>query len=51
MSKPDRVAPRPPELPAPWHTPERAALLTATFGELRQLLAEADPQAWSGTAE
>jgi alkylation response protein AidB-like acyl-CoA dehydrogenase len=26
MSKPDRVAPRPPELPAPWDTPERAAL-------------------------
>ena len=26
--------------------PERAAALTATFGELRQLLAEADPQAW-----
>ncbi|MFC6225399.1 exonuclease subunit SbcD [Hymenobacter artigasi] len=31
--------------------PERAALLTATFGELRQLLAEADPLAWGGTAE
>ncbi|MBF9237861.1 exonuclease subunit SbcD [Hymenobacter sp. BT683] len=28
--------------------PERAATLTATFGELRQLLAEADPQAWAG---
>ena len=28
--------------------PERAAALTATFGELRQLLAEADPQAWGG---
>jgi len=27
---------------------ERAAALTATFGELRQLLAEADPQAWGG---
>jgi exonuclease SbcD len=31
--------------------PERAAALTATFGELRQLLAEADPQAWGGTGE
>ncbi|MVN77006.1 exonuclease subunit SbcD [Hymenobacter sp. HMF4947] len=30
--------------------PERAAVLTATFGELRQLLAEADPLAWGGTA-
>ena len=29
--------------------PERAAALTATFQELRQLLAEADPQAWGGT--
>ena len=29
--------------------PERAAALTATFGELRQLLAEADPLAWGGT--
>ena len=28
--------------------PGRAAALTATFGELRQLLAEADPQAWDG---
>ena len=28
--------------------PERAAALTATFGELRQLLAEADPQARDG---
>jgi exonuclease SbcD len=28
--------------------PERAAALTATFGELRQLLAEADPRAWDG---
>ena len=28
--------------------PERAAQLTATFGELRQLLNEADPLAWSG---
>jgi len=28
--------------------PERAAALTATFQELRQLLAEADPQAWGG---
>ena len=28
--------------------PERAAALTATFRELRQLLAEADPQAWGG---
>ncbi|GAB2953794.1 exonuclease SbcCD subunit D C-terminal domain-containing protein [Hymenobacter coalescens] len=28
--------------------PERAAALTATFGELRQLLAEADPAAWGG---
>ncbi|TVT38433.1 exonuclease subunit SbcD [Hymenobacter setariae] len=28
--------------------PERATALTATFQELRQLLAEADPQAWSG---
>ncbi|WP_035563318.1 exonuclease subunit SbcD [Hymenobacter sp. IS2118] len=27
--------------------PERAAQLSATFGELRQLLAEADPQAWN----
>ncbi|HEX8504411.1 MAG TPA: exonuclease subunit SbcD [Hymenobacter sp.] len=31
--------------------PERAAALTATFGELRQLLAEADPLAWGGTGE
>ena len=31
--------------------PERATALTATFGELRQLLAEADPAAWGGTAE
>lgn len=31
--------------------PERAAALTATFQELRQLLAEADPQAWGGEAE
>lgn len=31
--------------------PERAAALTATFGELRQLLAEADPQAWGGSGE
>ncbi|WP_151088998.1 exonuclease SbcCD subunit D C-terminal domain-containing protein [Hymenobacter baengnokdamensis] len=30
--------------------PERAAALTATFQELRQLLAEADPQAWGGEA-
>ena len=30
--------------------PERAATLTATFQELRQLLAQADPQAWGGTA-
>ncbi|MBH8569777.1 exonuclease SbcCD subunit D C-terminal domain-containing protein [Microvirga sp. STS02] len=29
--------------------PERAAALAATFGELRQLLAEADPLAWGGT--
>ncbi|GAB3867872.1 exonuclease SbcCD subunit D C-terminal domain-containing protein [Hymenobacter segetis] len=29
--------------------PERAAALSATFGELRQLLAEADPLAWGGT--
>jgi exonuclease SbcD len=28
--------------------PERAAALTATFQELRQLLAEADPLAWGG---
>ena len=28
--------------------PERAAALTATFSELRQLLAEADPAAWGG---
>lgn len=28
--------------------PERAATLTATFQELRQLLAEADPLAWGG---
>ncbi|MGI4735973.1 MAG: exonuclease SbcCD subunit D C-terminal domain-containing protein [Janthinobacterium lividum] len=28
--------------------PERAAALAATFQELRQLLAEADPQAWGG---
>jgi exonuclease SbcD len=28
--------------------PERAAALSATFQELRQLLAEADPQAWGG---
>ena len=28
--------------------PERAAALAATFGELRQLLAEADPLAWGG---
>ena len=28
--------------------PERAGALTATFGELRQLLAETDPQAWGG---
>ncbi|MDQ2769863.1 MAG: exonuclease SbcCD subunit D C-terminal domain-containing protein [Bacteroidota bacterium] len=28
--------------------PERATQLTATFGELRQLLNEADPLAWSG---
>ena len=31
--------------------PERAAALTATFQELRQLLAEADPQAWGGEPE
>jgi exonuclease SbcD len=31
--------------------PERAAALTATFGELRQLLAEADPHAWGGAGE
>jgi exonuclease SbcD len=31
--------------------PERAAALTATFRELRQLLAEADPQAWGGEAK
>ncbi|QKG56923.1 exonuclease SbcCD subunit D C-terminal domain-containing protein [Hymenobacter sp. BRD128] len=31
--------------------PERAAALTATFQELRQLLAEADPLAWGGEAE
>ncbi|MGI4761574.1 MAG: exonuclease SbcCD subunit D C-terminal domain-containing protein [Janthinobacterium lividum] len=31
--------------------PERAAALTATFQELRQLLAEADPQAWGGETE
>jgi exonuclease SbcD len=30
--------------------PERAATLTATFRELRQLLAEADPLAWGGEA-
>jgi exonuclease SbcD len=30
--------------------PERAAALTATFGELRQLLNEADPLAWGGEA-
>jgi exonuclease SbcD len=30
--------------------PERAATLTATFQELRQLLAEADPLAWGGEA-
>jgi exonuclease SbcD len=30
--------------------PERAAALTATFQELRQLLAEADPLAWGGDA-
>ena len=29
---------------------ERAAQLTATFGELRQLLNEADPLAWNGEA-
>jgi len=28
--------------------PERAAALAATFGELRQLLSEADPAAWGG---
>jgi exonuclease SbcD len=28
--------------------PERAAVLTATFQELRQLLAQADPLAWGG---
>ena len=28
--------------------PERAAALAATFGELRQLLAEADPLTWDG---
>jgi exonuclease SbcD len=31
--------------------PERAAALSATFQELRQLLAEADPLAWGGEAE
>jgi len=31
--------------------PERAAALTATFQELRQLLAEADPLAWSGESK
>ena len=31
--------------------PERASALTATFGELRQLLAESDPLAWGGTLE
>ena len=31
--------------------PERAEALTATFRELRQLLAEADPLAWGGEAE
>jgi len=31
--------------------PERAATLTATFQELRQLLAEADPLAWGGDKE
>ncbi|HEX8330111.1 MAG TPA: exonuclease subunit SbcD [Hymenobacter sp.] len=31
--------------------PERAAALTATFGELRQLLAESDPLAWGGTSD
>ncbi len=31
--------------------PERAQALTATFQELRQLLAEADPLAWGGEAE
>jgi exonuclease SbcD len=30
--------------------PERAAALSATFQELRQLLAEADPLAWGGEA-
>jgi len=30
--------------------PERAAALTATFQELRQLLAQADPLAWGGEA-
>jgi exonuclease SbcD len=31
--------------------PERATTLTATFQELRQLLAEADPHAWGGENE
>jgi exonuclease SbcD len=31
--------------------PERAAALSATFQELRQLLAEADPLAWGGEGE
>jgi len=31
--------------------PERAAALTATFQELRQLLAQADPLAWGGEKE
>jgi exonuclease SbcD len=31
--------------------PERATALTATFQELRQLLAEADPHAWGGENE
>ena len=31
--------------------PERAAALTATFQELRQLLAQADPQAWGSERE
>jgi exonuclease SbcD len=31
--------------------PERAAALTSTFQELRQLLSEADPQAWGGVGE
>jgi exonuclease SbcD len=31
--------------------PERAAALSATFQELRQLLAEADPQAWGGEGQ